>query len=58
MRFAFARERTSYPVRLPCRLMEVSASGFHDYLRRLAGPSPDPDAALREDLRAIHAHSR
>lgn len=59
MRFAFvACERTNYPVRLLCRLMEVSTSGFHDYLRRLAEPSPDPDAALREDLRAIHAHSR
>lgn len=59
MRFAFvARERTNYPVRLLCRLMNVSASGFHDYLRRLAEPSADTDVALREDLRAIHAQSR
>ncbi|MFI8734134.1 IS3 family transposase, partial [Stenotrophomonas sp. NPDC077420] len=59
MRFAFvARERTNYPVRLLCRLMDVSASGFHDYLRRLAEPSADTDVALREDLRAIHAQSR
>lgn len=59
MRFAFvARERTNYPVRLLCQLMEVSASGFHDYLRRLAEPSPDADAALRQDIRAIHAQSR
>lgn len=59
MRFAFvARERTNYPVRLLCRLMEVSASGFHDYLRRLAEPTPDADAALRADLRAVHAQSR
>lgn len=59
MRFAFvARERTTYPVRLLCRLMEVSASGFHDYLQRQAQPSPDADAALREDIRAIHAQSR
>lgn len=59
MRFAFvARERTNYPVRLLCRLMEVSASGFHAYLRRLSEPSPDTDVALREELRAIHAQSR
>lgn len=59
MRFAFvARERTNYPVRLLCRLMEVSPSGFHDYLRRLAEPSPDADANVREELRAVHAQSR
>lgn len=59
MRYAFvARERTIYPVRLLCRLMEVSASGFHDYLRRLTEPLADPDHAVREDLRAIHAQSR
>lgn len=59
MKYAFvARERTTYPVRVLCRLLEVSTSGFHDYLQRVANPAPDPDLALRGDLRAIHAKSR
>lgn len=59
MKYAFvARERTTYPVRLLCRLLEVSSSAFHDYLQRVSNPAPDPDLALRSDLRAIHAQSR
>ena len=57
MRYAFiARERTRYPVRLLCRLLAVSVSGFHDSLHRQ--DRPDPEAALRADLRTIHAGSR
>lgn len=57
MRYAFvARERTRYPVRLLCRVLAVSVSGFHDYLHRQG--RPDPDAALRADLHTIHAGSR
>lgn len=57
MRYAFvAQERTHYPVRLLCRVLTVSVSGFHDYLHRQG--RPDPDAALRADLRTIHAGSR
>lgn len=57
MRYAFvARERTHYPLRLLCRLLAVSVSGFHDWLHRQ--DRPDPEAALRADLRAIHADSR
>lgn len=59
MRYAFvARERTRYPVRVLCRVLEVSVSGFHAYLHRQAHPGPDPDAAIRADLRTIHAGSR
>lgn len=57
MRYAFvARERTRFPVRGLCRVLSVSVSGFHDYLRR--HDRPDPDAALRADLHTIHAGSR
>lgn len=57
MRYAFiARERTRYPVRLLCRLLAVSVSGFHDSVHRQ--DRPDPEAALRADLRTIHAGSR
>ncbi len=57
MRCAYvARERTRYPLWLLCRLLAVSVSGFHDWRRRR--DRPDPDAALRADLRTVHAGSR
>lgn len=57
MRYAFvARERTCFPVRMLCRVLSVSVSGFHDYLHRQ--DRPDPEAALRADLHTIHAGSR
>ncbi|MEZ5441508.1 MAG: IS3 family transposase [Lysobacterales bacterium] len=57
MRYAFvARERTRYPVRMLCRLLAVSVSGFHGSLHRQR--RPDPDLAVRADLRSIHASSR
>jgi transposase InsO family protein len=51
-----ARERARYSVRQLCRTLQVSVSGFHEYLQRLG--RPDPDAALRADLHTIHAGSR
>ncbi len=51
-----ARERARYSVRQLCRTLEVSVSGFHEYLQRLK--RPDPDAALRAELHTIHAGSR
>ena len=51
-----ARERARYSVRQLCRTLEVSVSGFHEYLHRVG--RPDPEAALRADLHAIHAGSR
>ena len=57
MRYAFvARERTHYPLRMLCRLLVVSVSGFHDWLHRR--DRPDSEAALRAELRALHAGSR
>lgn len=59
MRYAFvACERTRFPVRLLCRMLDVSASGFYDHLKRQARPRPDPDARLRADVQKIHAASR
>lgn len=60
MRYAFvARERTCYPLRLLCRVLNVSVSGFHDHdhVHRQRAPRPDPDAAVRADLRTIHEAS-
>jgi len=42
-----ARERTRYSVRQLCRTLELSVSGFHEYLQRLE--RPDPEAALRAE---------
>ncbi|MBI4695230.1 MAG: IS3 family transposase [Gammaproteobacteria bacterium] len=59
MKYAFIdRERTRFPLQLLCEVLEVSASGFHDHRRRLTDPGPDPEAALRGELRALHASSR
>ena len=57
MRYAFvAAERTRYPVRVLCRVMEVSISGFYAYTHRQA--RPDPDAQIRIELRSVYAASR
>lgn len=57
MRYGFvAVERAQFPVRMLCRVMSVSVSGFYDYLRR--PEHPRQDAQLRQDLRKIHAASR
>jgi transposase InsO family protein len=41
-----------------CRVLGVSASGFYAFQQRKACPAPDPDAALRDDLRTLHSGSR
>jgi transposase InsO family protein len=41
-----------------CRLLGVSVSGFYDHDRRQRTPRPDPDAAVRSDLRTIYEGSR
>lgn len=57
MRYAFvARHRTCYPLRLLCRVLAVSVSGFHDFLHRQH--RTDQDATLRTDLRTAHADGR
>nr|WP_150132175.1 IS3 family transposase [Dokdonella koreensis] len=57
MRYAFvARERARYPLRLLCRVLSASVSGYHDWLHRQG--RPDPEAALRVELRSLHTDSR
>ena len=58
MRFGFIRtEKATYPVRLLCRTLAVSSSGFYAWCRR--GPSlrAREDAALKANIRAAHAAS-
>jgi hypothetical protein len=62
MRFRFIQaEKASYPVRLMCRVLKVSTSGYYAYLER------EPSTRQREDERlkvhigaigAIHARCR
>ena len=59
MRHVFvACERAHFPLAILCRLLAVSCSGFHEYLRRQAQPGPDKGATPRCDLRRGHAESR
>jgi putative transposase len=50
-------EKTNHPVRMMCRLLNVSSSGFYDWLGR--GPSARDMAslALTATIRAIHKYS-
>jgi len=46
LRFDFIRrEKKAYPVTVLCKVMEVSRSGFYDYLGSLQG-SDDPDEVV------------
>ncbi len=59
MKYAFvARERAQFPLEVLCRVLNVSRSGFHDYLGRQAKPGPDRDTTIRRDLKRCHAESR
>ncbi len=50
----------AYPVTVLCRVMEVSRSGFYDYLRRCKKGSHDSpgEAVLKAMIRAIFNESR
>jgi putative transposase len=50
----------AYPVTVLCRVMEVSRSGFYDYLHRFSNRSDDSlgGAALKARIRAIFNESR
>ena len=47
-----------YPIATMCRLLGVSASGYHAWLSRSSSARAEADAALLERIRAIHAASR
>lgn len=55
MKYAcIARHRGEYPVRLMCRVLQVSRSGFYAALRRAPSPRARGDQRLRLEIRAIH----
>ena len=59
MRFAFiAVEKASFPVRLLCRVLEVSRAGFYAWHHRAPALHTQADERLGLEIAAIHAESR
>lgn len=59
MRYCFIQEEQAhYPVRLLCRVMQVSRSGFYAWRRRPKSERAKQDEVLTEKIKAIHAQSR
>lgn len=53
-----AEQRIHYPVRQLCKVLQVSASGFYDWLKRKPSRRAQANAALAERIRSVHARSR
>src|SRR3954453_20748794 len=59
MKFRFIRDhREDFPVRLMCRVLDVSSSGFYDWLGRPGSPRAVENRALVPKIQAIHGDSR
>src|SRR5688572_27025006 len=59
MTFRFIRDhRDDFPVRLMCRVLNVSSSGFDDWLQRPESPRVAENRTLVEKIQAIHRESR
>lgn len=58
MKYAcIARHLRAYPVRLMCRVLEVSRAGFYAWRRRAPSARARADAQLKVQVRACHARS-
>lgn len=58
MRFGFIQtEKAAYPVRVLCRTLKVSPSGFYTWCRRGLSDRAKEEAALKVEIRAAHAAS-
>ena len=53
-----AEQSSSYPIRLMCRVLKVSVSGFYDWLKRQPSRRAVANGALSERIRVIHEQSR
>ena len=52
--------KNDYPILVLCQNLEVSSSGYYDWQRRRAAPSPRAaeNQTLAKEIQAIHARSR
>lgn len=51
-------QKANHPIRRMCRVLDVSASGYHAWRSRPPSPRAVDDARLSELIAAIHARSR
>ncbi len=60
MTFAFIEQHAStWPVRLMCRVLEVSDSGYYDWPFRHESARSTSNRRLSDDVRRVHAvHNR
>ena len=62
MKYAFIqRHRLAWPVSVQCRVLQVSAAGYHAHLFRRASGAPRrhlSDEALLVHIKALHAETR
>ena len=59
MRFGFiAAEKAAFPVRLLCRMLQVSRAGFYAWQARPPAPRARADERLGLEIAAIHGESR
>jgi transposase InsO family protein len=59
MRFRFIHaEKANYPVRVMCRVLNVSTSGYYAYLEREPSRRQREDERLKVHIGAIHVRSR
>jgi putative transposase len=58
VKFGFIQtEKATYSVRVLCRTLQVSASGFYAWCRRGLSSRAREDALLKVEIRAAHAAS-
>jgi putative transposase len=50
--------QAEYPIATMCRLLGVSSSGYHAWVKRRPSQRSATDAALTAEIRAAHAASR
>ena len=50
--------QASYPIATMCRLLGVSSSGYHAWVKRQPSRRAETDVALTVNIRAAHAASR
>ena len=59
MRFEFINaEKANYPVRVMCRVLQVSRSGYYAHIDRAPSHRHSEDAKLKPHIQAAHTKSR